>query len=157
MQTSKLFKIAIVIAAVIPVLALTACKQEIECEHWWEEVTIRATCITEGHRQVRCAVCREISWDEETPIIPSAHDVALWEITRQVEMCSDGLEEGICSLCENNISRSIEAPHNYGSLTTVRAATCLFGGSSTVSCINCRAIKTYFSPALGHSWKKNQY
>ena len=138
----------------MPAFALTACKQEIECEHWYEEVNIRATCTTEGHRQARCAVCGAISWDEEVPIIPTAHVVTLWEVTRQVTTCTDGEEEGTCDNCASDVHRVIDARHNYGESTTTFPATCLLPGTATTVCKSCGERKTLYTKALGHRWRK---
>lgn len=98
-----------------------------------------ATCTEDGSRHRVCSVCNE----EETEIIPAAHQFGAWESITAPTCTEKGSEQRICSICKEVETRNIDATgHSWETEFTIdKEPTATEDGSKSIHCKNCDAVK----------------
>ncbi|MCD8286123.1 MAG: hypothetical protein LUD50_02725 [Clostridia bacterium] len=118
--------------------------------HTWTEweVTIEATCGTEGSKTRTCTVCGQT----ETETIPAtgSHTWTDWDIT-PATCGTDGSETRTCTVCGLSETQTLNATgsHVWSEWTITTEATCGTDGSETRICTVCGATQTETIPATG--------
>ena len=131
-------------------------KEEINCEHNYQEIKNTATCTEPGVKTSLCNKCKDVK-TEEVPAL--GHNIDLKAETTRVitpKTCTtDGEASGVCTICKKSVVEVIPASHNYGteeeSSDRSQPATCTEDGWVSKICLDCGDQVYKVSPAKGHT------
>lgn len=124
-----------------------------------EVVTVPATCVKEGSKDVTCSKCKKVILSETLPV--TDHSFGDWVVTKEATWNEDGEKQRTCSGCplsETEVIAKLSTGHEHdftGTETIVTEATCTTAGLKTIACTNasCPEVKEETIDALGHSEK----
>ena len=131
-----------------------------ECKkHTWGdwEVTLEATCTTDGSQKRTCSVCGK----EETKVIKAAHKFGEWT-TVQASTCAEkGSAKRVCTVCQYEETKELDlVDHTYAKdaegndvVVWSQEADCLNGGTGVKTCTVCGHEEAVSASALGHNFK----
>ena len=126
-----------------------------EHSHVWTawEVTVGATCTTDGKRERSCTSCGE----KQSETIPAAgHQWSGWTV-KEPGCETTGEQSRVCTVCGTGENEIIPAKgHSYGAWVTEKEASCGVTGSRYRECTDCGNREEKTIPALEHSfgeWK----
>lgn len=147
-----LFRILIICIAICCVLGIfTACdengvidndnngqmenpidEKDNECQHEYSETIVNPTCTEQGYTLHACKKCSHNYKDNFTDAL--GHDY-IWTTTKQPTETTKGTETGVCSRCQDTITRDIpELNHEHSYTETIVAPTCTAKGYTLHKC-----------------------
>lgn len=117
--------------------------------HDWNDgqITIIATCTTDGLMTYTCEVCGAT----KTTIIAAAHQWS--EVVTVGKTCTtDGSMTKTCTVCGEIVTEIIPAEHNWDTGVVTLEPTCETEGSKICACEVCGDTQVLDIPALGHTY-----
>lgn len=112
-----------------------------------EEITLEATCTTDGEKKQVCDVCGE---EVITKIPATGHSLSDYTVVTVASCETDGLEKAVCNVCGEEIERVIPATGHSYALKSKQDSTCNDDGVEVYQCDLCGATKEVAISAKGH-------
>ena len=134
---------------------LTACEDNGETNntphtHEYVEMIIEPTCTTAGYTMHICS-CKDLYKDNETAALGHNYE---WTVTQEPTETANGVETGICTRCNDTITRDILVlAHEHNYLITIIEPTCTEKGYTLHKCDCGEEYRTDETPALGHNYE----
>ena len=122
---------------------------------WVKGETVRPTCEAEGYTIYTCTLCKETKTEDQQPKVDHAL-ISDSNYERVDPTCTTaGSEKGVCSICQQHISRILPAEHKWEETIPVHP-TCVDQGYKSRECSECHQTEAaVVLPALGHSHNEN--
>ena len=111
------------------------------------EITVPATCTTDGEQKRICSVCGES--ETETISAYGEHSFGAWKITKEATCQENGEETRTCSICQVTETKTFGGDHFFGAWVETQKGNCIINGEWIRTCLICKITETKIVPAPG--------
>ena len=111
------------------------------------EITVPATCTTDGEQTRACSGCEER--ETETISAYGEHSFGAWKITKEATCQENGEETRTCSICQVTETKTFGGDHFFGAWVETQKGNCIINGEWIRTCLICKITETKIVPAPG--------